>query len=82
MLAVVGLSVEALARKLALPLACAAGMYASVWLMRVLFQKITSQPMLLLIEIAAGAAAYILLTLMLNRGILGEIRLMLRPSRG
>lgn len=81
MLAVVGLSVEALARKLALPLGCAVGMYATVWLMRVLFQKIISQPLLLLTEIAAGAAAYLVLTLLFNRGMLSEIKLMLRPRR-
>lgn len=80
MLAVVGLSVEALAAKLALPLVCATVMYASVWLVRSLLHTVSKPPVLLAIEIAAGAAAYILMTLMLNRTILADIKLMLRPG--
>jgi O-antigen/teichoic acid export membrane protein len=82
MLAVVGLSVSTVLRQLALPIGCAAGMYASVWIVRMLFKKSHGDAVLLAGEIAAGAMAYVLFTLMVNRTMLGEIKLILRPSRG
>lgn len=80
MLSVVGLSIEALAIKLALPLVCATGMYVSVWLVRSQLHPATRPAVLLMIEIAVGAATYVLMTFMFNRAILAELKLMLRPG--
>lgn len=80
MLAVVGVSIGTVARKLATPVACATVMYASVWITRALLMKNMDRPLLLLAEIAVGASSYLLLTYMINRSIFAQIKTILRPG--
>lgn len=80
MLAVLGMSIDAVVRTLAAPVACAAAMYACVYIARLLVEKQMGPAAVLIVEIATGAVSYALLTFTINRSTLGEIRMILHSG--
>ena len=80
MIRVVGVRSRDVLTRLAPTLLCAGGMYLAVWGARTLIAGRVSNLAALLIEIAAGGLAYLVLTLLLNRGAVTDLKPMFSPN--
>ncbi len=73
MLPLVGLKLSAVAQALALPALAAAGMYVCLGISRYLLPVGLSGPVVLVVLIATGVAAYVTITLATNRNGVREV---------
>lgn len=74
MISVVGVRSRDVLARLSPTLLCAGGMYLAVWGTRSLIGAKFDNLGMLLIEIAAGGLAYLALTLLLNRGVVTDLK--------